>query len=95
MATTALGQLREQVGGETMTAEDPGHEARRIYNAIIDGRLIVRCTGAEDVVAAVNSPCIRAKSITAASSAVPKPGTLCEPPRTARSSWLSPGRRPR
>jgi hypothetical protein len=94
MATTDLGQLREQVGGETMTAEDPGHEARRIYNAIIDGRLIVRCTGAEDVVAAVNSPCIRAKSITAASSAVPSRGR-CEPPRTARSSWLSPGRRPR
>ena len=57
MATTALGQLRNQVRGETMTAEDPGYEeARRVYNAMIDGRprVIVRCAGAEDVVAAVN-----------------------------------------
>ena len=57
MATTALGQLRNQVRGETMTAEDPGYEeARRVYNAMIDGRprVIVGCAGAEDVVAAVN-----------------------------------------
>jgi hypothetical protein len=32
---------------------------------------------------------MRHRSITTASSAVPKPGTLCEPPRTARSSWFS------
>jgi hypothetical protein len=30
MATTAVGQLREQVRGEIITAEDPGYdEARR------------------------------------------------------------------
>jgi len=57
MATTAVGQLREQVRGETITAEDPAYEeARRVYNAMIDRRpsVIVRCAGADDVVAAVN-----------------------------------------
>ena len=57
MATTAVGQLREQVRGETITAEDPAYEeARRFYNAMIDRRpsVIVRCAGADDVVAAVN-----------------------------------------
>jgi FAD/FMN-containing dehydrogenase len=57
MATTAVGQLREQVRGQTITAEDPAYEeARRVYNAMIDRRpsVIVRCAGVEDVVAAVN-----------------------------------------
>jgi FAD/FMN-containing dehydrogenase len=57
MATTAVGQLREQVRGEIITAEEPAYEeARRVYNAMIDRRprVIVRCAGAEDVVAAVN-----------------------------------------
>jgi FAD/FMN-containing dehydrogenase len=57
VATTAVGQLREQVRGETITAEDRGYEeARRVYNAMIDRRprVVVRCAGAEDVVAAVN-----------------------------------------
>src|SRR3954469_3555076 len=57
MATTTVGQLREQVQGETITAEDRAYEeARRVYNAMIDWRpsVIVRCGGADDVVAAVN-----------------------------------------
>jgi FAD/FMN-containing dehydrogenase len=57
MATTAVRQLRDQVRGEIITAEDPGYEeARKVHNAMIDRRprVIVRCAGADDVVAAVN-----------------------------------------
>ena len=57
MATSNVGQLREQVRGEVVTAEDSGYEeARRVYNAMIDRRprVIVRCAGSDDVVAAVN-----------------------------------------
>jgi len=57
MATGTLDQLREHVQGETITAEDPAYEeSRRVYNAMIDRRprVIVRCAGADDVVAAVN-----------------------------------------
>jgi FAD/FMN-containing dehydrogenase len=57
MATTAVGQLRDRVRGEIITAEDPGYEeARRVNNAMIDRRprVVVRCAGTEDVVAAVN-----------------------------------------
>jgi FAD/FMN-containing dehydrogenase len=57
MATTAAGQLRDQARGEIITAEDPGYEeARKVHNAMIDRRprVIVRCAGADDVVAAVN-----------------------------------------
>src|ERR1700729_2306329 len=50
-------ELREAVRGEIMTADDPGYaEASRIWNAAHDGRnpaLVVRCTGAADVIAAV------------------------------------------
>jgi FAD/FMN-containing dehydrogenase len=57
MATATVGQLREHVRGETITPEDPGYEeARKVYNAMIDRRprVVVRCAGADDVVAAVN-----------------------------------------
>lgn len=57
MATPEVGQLREQVRGEVVTAEDSAYEeARRVYNAMIDRRprVIVRCAGSDDVVAAVN-----------------------------------------
>lgn len=57
MATPDLGQLREQVRGEVVTAEDGAYEeARQVYNAMIDRRprVIVRCAGSDDVVAAVN-----------------------------------------
>ena len=57
MATTSVSGLRDQVQGETITAEDSAYEeARRVYNAMIERRpsVIVRSAGAEDVVAAVN-----------------------------------------
>ena len=50
-------ELREAVRGEIITAVDPGYpEASRIWNAAHDGlkpALIVRCTGAADVIATV------------------------------------------
>jgi FAD/FMN-containing dehydrogenase len=57
MATTAVGQLRDQVRGEIVTADDTSYdEARKVYNAMIDRRprVVVRCASAEDAVAAVN-----------------------------------------
>ncbi len=57
MATATPAELREQVRGETITAEDAGYEeARRVYNAMIDRRprVIVRASDTDDVVAAVN-----------------------------------------
>ena len=57
MATASVTQLRDRVGGETITAEDPAYEeARKVHNAMIDRRplAIVRCAGADDVVTAVN-----------------------------------------
>ena len=57
MATATVGQLRDQVQGETITADESAYEeARRVYNAMIDRRprVIVRPAGADDVVAAVN-----------------------------------------
>jgi FAD/FMN-containing dehydrogenase len=57
MATATVDRLRERVRGETITPEDPAYEdARRVYNAMIDRRprVIVRCAGTDDVVAAVN-----------------------------------------
>jgi FAD/FMN-containing dehydrogenase len=57
MATATVGQLRDQVQGETITADEPAYEeARRVYNAMIDRRprVIVRPASADDVVAAVN-----------------------------------------
>jgi FAD/FMN-containing dehydrogenase len=57
MATTAVGQLRDQVRGEIVTADDTSYDdARKVYNAMIDRRprVVVRCASAEDAVAAVN-----------------------------------------
>ena len=49
--------LREAVRGEIVTPGDDGYaDARRIWNGAYDGRrpaLVVRCTGAADVIAAV------------------------------------------
>src|SRR4051794_18763345 len=53
----ALAGLTERVRGAVLTPGDPGYdEARSIWNALIDRRpaLIVQCTGAADVVDAVN-----------------------------------------
>ena len=53
----ALAGLRETVRGPVLTPDDPGYdEARSIWNALIDRRpaLIVQCSGAADVVDAVN-----------------------------------------
>jgi len=53
----ALAGLRETVRGPVLTPADPGYdEARSIWNALIDRRpaLIVQCSGAADVVDAVN-----------------------------------------
>src|SRR5512136_3035690 len=50
-------ELREAVRGEIVTPTDPGYaEAARIWNGAHDGHrpaLVVRCTGAADVIAAV------------------------------------------
>jgi FAD/FMN-containing dehydrogenase len=53
----AVQQFAESVRGAVMRASDPGYdEARAIWNGLIDRRpaLIVRCSGAADVVDAVN-----------------------------------------
>ena len=49
-------ELREAVRGEILTPGDAGYdEARGVWNGAHDGRpaLVVRCTGAADVIAAV------------------------------------------
>src|SRR6478672_11958819 len=53
----ALAGLSQQVRGPVLTPDDPGYdEARSIWNGLIDRRpaLIVQCSGAADVVDAVN-----------------------------------------
>src|SRR5436305_2412974 len=57
MATATPTELREHVRGETIAPDDPLYdEARTVYNAMINRRphVIVRATGVDDVVAAVN-----------------------------------------
>lgn len=52
----AVAELRRTVRGEVVTPEDPGYEThRRVWNGSIDRhpRAIVRCTGVEDVRAAL------------------------------------------
>jgi FAD/FMN-containing dehydrogenase len=49
-------ELRDQVRGDVVTARDAGYdEARAVWNGAHDGRpaVIVRCTGAADVIAAI------------------------------------------
>ena len=56
-AGSALDELRGQIRGEVFSAGDPGYgEACQIWNGMIERRpeLVVRCTGAADVMAAVN-----------------------------------------
>ncbi|MGH9151531.1 MAG: FAD-binding oxidoreductase [Acidimicrobiales bacterium] len=57
MGEATIEGLRERVRGEVSTASDEGyHEARRVYNAMIDRRplAVVRCVDAGDVMAAVD-----------------------------------------
>jgi FAD/FMN-containing dehydrogenase len=57
MAASTIGQLKDQVSGQVITADDPGYdEARAVYNAMIDRRplVVVRPANVDDVVAAVN-----------------------------------------
>ncbi|MEZ4868582.1 MAG: FAD-binding oxidoreductase [Caldilineaceae bacterium] len=54
---TTVATLRSNLRGDLLTPEDAGYdETRRIWNAMIDRRpaLIARCTGAVDVIEAVN-----------------------------------------
>ena len=83
MATPNVRQLREQVRGEVVTVEDGAYEeARRVYNAMIDRRprVIVRCTGPDDVVAAVNfaRECELDLAVRGGSHSVPGFGTADE-----------------
>src|SRR5215218_6494620 len=53
----ALQAFGLQMRGPVLTAEDPGYDAaRQIWNGLIDRRpaIIAQCTGAADVVDAVN-----------------------------------------
>ena len=55
--TTQVDQLRDEVRGEVVTPDDTAYEeARKVHNAMIDRRprVIIRCAGVDDVVAAVN-----------------------------------------
>ena len=55
--TQELAALTERVRGAVLTLQDPGYdEARSLWNGLIDRRpaLIVQCSGAADVVDAVN-----------------------------------------
>src|SRR5213080_4142153 len=57
LETEALAGLTERVRGPVLTPDAPGYdEARTIWNGLIDRRpaLIVQCSGAADVVDAVN-----------------------------------------
>jgi len=57
LGEATIQELRESVRGEVVTAADDGYaEACRIWNGAYDGHvpaLVVRCTGAADVIAAV------------------------------------------
>jgi FAD/FMN-containing dehydrogenase len=53
----ALRALRRRFGGRVLGPDDPGyHDARRVWNAMVDRRpaVIARCGSREDVVAAIS-----------------------------------------
>jgi FAD/FMN-containing dehydrogenase len=57
ISAQAITALRQRIGGAVLTGTDEGYDtARTVWNAMIDRRpaLIVRCTGAADVGAAVD-----------------------------------------
>ncbi|HEV3309675.1 MAG TPA: FAD-binding oxidoreductase [Chloroflexota bacterium] len=57
ISSPTLEQLRERVGGSVISPDDAEYdEARKVLNGMIDRRpgAVVRCTGTNDVVAAVN-----------------------------------------
>src|SRR5436309_2443461 len=57
LGEATIQELREAVRGEVLTAQDTGYEeARRVWNGAFEEvrpSLVVRCTGAADVIAAV------------------------------------------
>jgi FAD/FMN-containing dehydrogenase len=57
MGGMTIEQLRDRARGNVVTPDDEGYEeARKVYNAMIDRRpqVVVRCTSADDVAAAVD-----------------------------------------
>ncbi|HEV3365413.1 MAG TPA: FAD-binding oxidoreductase [Acidimicrobiia bacterium] len=57
LEAAAVAELAKGFGGQLVQPADPGYdEARAVFNGMIDRRpaLIARCTGVDDVVAAVN-----------------------------------------
>jgi FAD binding domain/Berberine and berberine like len=58
LAETIVAELRPTFGGDLIRAGDPGYEdARPVWNAMVEFRpgLIARCTGTDDVAAAVRA----------------------------------------
>jgi hypothetical protein len=56
IGSAALAAIRRRFEGEVLEAGDPNYDdARKLFNAMIDRRprLIVRCTGAPDVIAGI------------------------------------------
>jgi FAD/FMN-containing dehydrogenase len=56
LSAPAVSELRSKVAGEVITSEDPAYEeARRVWNGMVDRhpKLVVRCAGTDDVVAAL------------------------------------------